>query len=204
MGSRGRDSLISCSYLGCACIPSCADTHCHSGVHSGGNACRSTADTHPVRRVVLVPLMVAAVATGCGGGNGKKVHPRSSSQPPTLGVVWAPAQKGYGDVRPRTVFNGGDPTGLVEHVRWVGWGARRAVGTGKGWVPPDDGPYSDFRHETVKIVASNLGMCRGKFAYRTMQWLFPTSRHRRGARYNICTGDLARATTVSPDTGTHG
>jgi hypothetical protein len=156
------------------------------------------ADNQTVRRVVLVAFVVTATATGCSR-SGMRAQSPVVRRSPTLGVVWAPFQRGYGHVKPSTVDNGGDPTGLVEHVRWIGWGTSHAVGTGTGWVPPDDGPYNDFRHTTVKVVVSNLGLCRRRFAYRTLQWIFPTSRKfRRGGRWNICTGDEVRATTYLP------
>jgi hypothetical protein len=110
-----------------------------------------------VRRVALLVVVIAAgIATGCGNDrtNARGTVIRRS---PRLGVVWAPAQRGYGQVKPPTVDNGGDPTGLVEHVRWIGWGTDHAVGTGKGWGPPANGPYSDFRHKTL--------FCRAKSGF---------------------------------------
>jgi hypothetical protein len=136
-------------------------------------------------RALLVALVVAATASGCNG-NGKHASGGKASALPTLGVVWAPAQTGYGRIKPTTVDNGGDPSGIAEHVRWKGWATPRAVGTGKGWVPPDSGPYSAFRYKTVQVIAVNLGMCRGRLAYRTIEWRFPTSRKQRGGQFNIC------------------
>jgi hypothetical protein len=75
-----------------------------------------------------VLLVLAGLAAGCGGGQ------TGRAKAPTLGVVWSPGgQKGYGRVEPKTVFNGGEPTGMVDHVRWRGWGTYRAVGIGRGW-----------------------------------------------------------------------
>jgi len=50
---------------------------------------------------------------------------------PRLGRKWGPSQSGYGQVRPSKVFNGGDPTGLVERIHWSGWGRSRATGRGR-------------------------------------------------------------------------
>jgi hypothetical protein len=112
---------------------------------------------------------------------------------PTLGRQWAPNQKGYGRVAPRTIFGGGDPTGLVEHVRWRHWGARRAIGNGIGnWVWPGLGVADGIVRTRAVVVAYDLGPCRGKRAYRKIQWYFP----KYGGvfdRYNaddICTGAL--------------
>ena len=113
---------------------------------------------------------------------------------PTLGRQWAPHQKGYGQVKPRTIFNGGDPTGLVQQVRWRSWGGRRAIGSGIGyWLWPGLGVADGSVRARAVVVAYDLGRCRGKPAYRKIQWYFP----RYGGvfdRYNasdICTGVLA-------------
>jgi hypothetical protein len=41
-------------------------------------------------------------------------------------------------VEPATVFNGGDPTGLIKHIEWLTWGGSRAIGVGSGfYVAPN-------------------------------------------------------------------
>lgn len=126
-------------------------------------------------------LLVVAAALPAGGGS-----------VPTLGQKWAPYQKGYGDVRPARIFNGGDPTGLVWHVRWTGWGERRAVGHGVAYfVWPGLGVADGSTATPAVVVAYDLGTCRGKRAYRKLEWFFP----RYGGSFdaqgytNICTGD---------------
>ena len=37
--------------------------------------------------------------------------------------------KGFGQVKPRTIFYGGDPTGLVCYIHWRNWGAPTALGS---------------------------------------------------------------------------
>jgi hypothetical protein len=92
---------------------------------------------------------------------------------PTLGRPWGPYQKGYGEVKPRTIFGGGDPTGLVEHVRWRSWGGR-AIGSGIGyWNWPGLGVSDGTVRARAVVVAYDLGRCRGKPAYRKLQWYFP-------------------------------
>jgi hypothetical protein len=52
---------------------------------------------------------------------------------PTLGQIGGEATsdgQGFGLVRPSTVFNGGDPSGLLANVVWGSWGGPTAVGTG--------------------------------------------------------------------------
>jgi hypothetical protein len=152
-----------------------------------------------VLALLVIGLVVPSVLMSVGGSTGPSVvqgtpAPVRShavainvSTSPTLGVVWSPTQRGYGRVAPSTVDNGGEPTGIVDYVRWQGWGTPRAVGTGKGWLPTDN-PRSLFRRASVKLVASNLGTCHRKPAYRTIEWFFQISRrYRRGARFAICT-----------------
>jgi len=91
-----------------------------------------------------------------------------------LGHIWAPYQKGYGQARPVTVDNGGDPTGLVRRIRWTGWGNSRAIGIGistyvwPGTVTADNRPTSGAR-----VVAFHLGTCRGRPSYNAVVWYFP-------------------------------
>jgi hypothetical protein len=141
----------------------------------------------------------ATFATGCG-------DQARRADAPTLGVVWSPGgQRGYGHVEPRTVFNGGDPTGMVDRVRWHGWGANRAVGVGRGWSPRGSN-QPGFRRVRVRLVASGLGTCRGRPAYTGIVFFFLVAgRYERGARYDICSGDSMRESAprqVQGSTGT--
>jgi len=125
-------------------------------------------------------FLVAAVTLPAGG-----------AAVPTLGQKWAPSQHGYGNVRPARIDNGGDPTGLVWHVRWSGWGERRAIGHGVAYfVWPGLGVADGSTPTPAVVVAYDLGTCRGKRAYRKLQWFFP----KYGGSFdpqeftNICTG----------------
>jgi hypothetical protein len=94
---------------------------------------------------------------------------------PTLGRSTAPNQKGYGRVRPSTIYNGGDPTGLVQHVRWSQWGGRRAIGQGIGdFVWPGQSVGGGSIQTPATIVAYDRGPCRGRVAYRKIEWYFPS------------------------------
>jgi len=90
---------------------------------------------------------------------------------PVLGVVWGPYQQGYGQPHPATIFNGGDPTGLVTRVVWHSWGKPRAEGDGIGLYAP--GIVANGTEESAHVVAFDLGMCRGTLAYRAVEWYFP-------------------------------
>ena len=108
---------------------------------------------------------------------------------PLLGRTWAPNQEGYGKPHPKTIFNGGDPTGLVTDVRWRSWGKPKAVGEGIGLYAPGIG--ADGHRTLARVVAFNLGMCHGVLAYRDIEWFFP--QHGESfdphAYINICTGN---------------
>jgi|SRR5580704_8493554 hypothetical protein len=93
---------------------------------------------------------------------------------PILGRRSAPSQKGYGEVRPGTIFNGGDPTGLVQDVHWGHWGAGEAIGHGTGdFVWPGQSVARGSLSASATVVAYDLGTCRGRLAYRKIQWYFP-------------------------------
>jgi hypothetical protein len=98
--------------------------------------------------------------------------------------------QGWGEVRPATVFNGGDPTGLVAHITWSSWGGSTAVGTGTSdYVGPNQFVATGTQ-EPVTIAAFDLGTCDGKLMYRAVEWYFP--QHGQAfnpSQYeNICTG----------------
>lgn len=73
----------------------------------------------------------------------------------------APNGKGFGASRPKTVYLGGVPSGLVEKVRWNKWGKRTAFGYGKGWQYKPQGGYYN-RQVRVKFRASRISRCRPK------------------------------------------
>jgi hypothetical protein len=98
--------------------------------------------------------------------------------------------QGFGEVRPATVFNGGDPTGLVMHITWSSWGGNTAIGTGTSdYVGPNQ-TVAGGTEETVTIVAFDLGTCGGTLMYQAVEWYFP----QHGQNFNpsqyedICTG----------------
>ncbi len=93
---------------------------------------------------------------------------------PVLGRAWAPDQQGYGRAEPVTVYNGGDPTGLVRHIRWTSWGGTEAVGTGTStYVWPGTGVADNPPVRGARIVAFHLGTCRGRASYNAVEWFFP-------------------------------
>jgi hypothetical protein len=99
-------------------------------------------------------------------------------------------QKGYGHTKPTTIFNGGDPTGLVQHIQWKTWGGTQAIGAGTAECV---GPHQDVAEGTqqpARIVLFQLGSCRGRRAYDAIEWYFPQrGQHFNQHQYiNACTG----------------
>ncbi len=112
------------------------------------------------------------------------------AQNPLLGTVWGPYQEGYGQSRPGTIFNGGDPTGLVADVRWTSWGGPQAEGDGTSdYVGPGQ-TVAGGTQETTHVVAFNLGMCQGKLMYQAIEWYYPQHGEKFDPKsyINICTG----------------
>jgi hypothetical protein len=113
-----------------------------------------------------------------------------ATQVPILAGPWGTYQKGYGHTKPTTIFNGGDPTGLVQRIRWKTWGGTQAIGAGRAeWV----GPHQDVAEGTqqpARIVLFQLGSCRGRRAYDAIEWYFPQhGQHFNPHQYiNACTG----------------
>ncbi len=88
--------------------------------------------------------------------------------------MWGPGgQRGYGEVRPSSIFNGGDPTGLVEEIHWRSWGEDRATGSGFAYYEAPGQIVAESTREPVTVIAFDLGTCRGARAYMAIEWYFP-------------------------------
>jgi hypothetical protein len=73
---------------------------------------------------------------------------------------FAPNGKGFGKPKPRTIFNGGVPSGLVEKIRWKQWGNATARGRGLGnQYKPGGGYYR--KPVKVRLRATRIGTCPG-------------------------------------------
>jgi hypothetical protein len=106
--------------------------------------------------------------------------------------IFANNGEGFGEVRPATVFLGGDPTGLVMHITWSSWGGSTATGKGTSdWVGPNQSVATGTQ-EAVTIVAFDLGTCGGKLMYRAVEWYFPQHGETfdPGQYEDICTGSF--------------
>jgi hypothetical protein len=112
-------------------------------------------------------------------------------RPVVLGRPTGPYQRGYGTGRPSAIDNGGDPTGMIEGVRWQSWGENRAFGVGTSSYEPPGKTVADAIPERATVVAFNLGSCNGVRSYNAVTWYFP----QHGEKFdpttfrNTCTGD---------------
>lgn len=111
---------------------------------------------------------------------------------PTLGQlagVFAQGQ-GFGQVEPAKIFNGGDPTGLVRHITWESWGARKAIGQGLAEYVGPNQSVATGTQQPATVVAFHLGTCDGKLMYQAVEWYFPGKHQSFSPSHyeNICTG----------------
>jgi hypothetical protein len=113
----------------------------------------------------------------------------ATSTQPVLGTTsfGAPSAQGFGTVKPKTVFLGGDPTGLFKHLSWKQWGKKKATGHGTGFYDPPGKPTAESVKAKVTLVASSLGECQGTLAYRKLavSFLYHHREHA-GTRLNLC------------------
>jgi hypothetical protein len=89
-----------------------------------------------------------------------------AAPPPVLGAkaFAGPYGEGWGTVRPPTIFNGGDPSGLVSDIHWSSWGGPTAIGWGRNAIfKPGGGYYA--RPVAIKLKAGGLGHCGARRAY---------------------------------------
>lgn len=129
------------------------------------------------QRAAVLVVMVALA--GCSASHAQAAAPASSGRAePTLGALAGTFSHGvgFGQVKPKEVFNGGDPTGLVTSITWHSWGGAQAVGTGRSdYVGPNQ-IVAAGTVEPVRIVAFDLGTCNGRYMYAAVEWYFPQHR----------------------------
>jgi hypothetical protein len=129
--------------------------------------------------------MAATIAVACALGLSATAIAASST--PTLGSNLGQPTKGFGQVRPKTVSLGGDPTGTVTKLSWKAWGKAHAVGTGTGFYDPPGQPTVDSVRTTVTLTASSLGTCQGHRAYKRISFKFEyQGASHAGSSYGIC------------------
>jgi hypothetical protein len=120
---------------------------------------------------------------------------------PTLGIEWAPSQRGYGSAEPSEIHNGGDQTGSVFDISWESWGGETATGTGTSFLQGDAPAVAESTREPVTVVAFDLGECHGQPAYLKVDWYFPEHEERfdpGGIPYDICPEEILEPYGAAP------
>lgn len=127
--------------------------------------------------LVLIALSICLSSAPAASAGTSRSTARSASGPIVLGSksYWAPQARGWGTVKPKTIFNGGDPGGLVSHIRWHHWGRKSAIGWGLTSIfKPTGGYYPRLVH--AELRATDIGHCggRGPLAYRRLAARVPS------------------------------
>ena len=176
-----------------ACLTGVMLTACQPVSSSTAGSAPTTAGTEPTTVVTTAPVVAASTTAAPPVAPTTPVAvPTTNSAQPTLGLAgWgAPDQKGYGQVEPGTIFNGGDPSGLVTGVTWSGWGSSTATGSGTAeYIAPGQSDATGTQQHAT-VAAFDLGVCDGKLMYQEIEWYFPSyGQHFNPNSYiNICTG----------------
>jgi hypothetical protein len=72
--------------------------------------------------------------------------------------------EGWGTAHPKTIYNGGDPSGLISDVHWASWGGAVALGHGLNSIFKPHGGY--YGHQVaIQLKAKRIGRCEGHSAY---------------------------------------
>jgi hypothetical protein len=175
-----RGDMVNVSQLALRAVGTVALVLCVAGCASPGSS-QAAGRSSPT----VPPPMTAAIVRGV----------------PTLGQAVGTFfnGQGFGQVRPTSFFNGGDPTGRVTAVTWNSWGGPTAVGTGTGyWVGPNQ-LVAGASPQPVAIEAFDLETCAGKPMYGAVEWYFPEhAEHFDPKNYeDICTGQYVNLTCLS-------
>jgi hypothetical protein len=150
---------------------------------------------HITSLFAFVGVLCLAGAPACGAAAG---HPLGG--PITLGNSSSPNQRGYGESHPRVIFNGGDPSGLVNDIHWTHWGSRRATGWGRGLFVWPGLTVAEGLRTRARVVAFHLGSCEGHASYDALEWFFPRyhERFHPGEYGEICSEHFRRRNTYHP------
>ncbi len=137
-----------------------------------------------------MPRLIAVLVVIATSGAGVGIATASTPGDPILAGPWSLDQQGYGHAEPRTIFNGGDPSGLVKHIEWLTWGGPRAVGVGSGFYVAPNQITAEGTRQAPVVVAFQLGTCHGRRAYDAIDWYFPEhGEHFNPHQYiDACTG----------------
>jgi hypothetical protein len=104
---------------------------------------------------------------------GSKRTNRQSEARPYYRYAGLKGTKGFGQVKPREIYYGGDPTGLVCKIHWHSWGGRVTRGTGVGWYISGNHSVAQGHAAIADVKATKLGTWTGRPAYNRLTWSFP-------------------------------
>ncbi|MFP5020138.1 hypothetical protein [Pseudonocardia phyllosphaerae] len=147
-------------------------------------------DTNTIRRALVAAGLAAGVAlTGFAGVANAAPAADTAAAPASLsvqaptgvksepvlgGAPGNPAAQGLGAPRPTYVDLGGaSATGVYQNIAWNSWGGPIASGTAVASYSAPGAPIADAKQEQAVVFASDLGVCDGKLAYRTLSAYFP-------------------------------
>jgi hypothetical protein len=88
-------------------------------------------------------------------------------------MAFAPNGWGWGTSKPKSIFNGGDPSGMVTHIHWRSWGGPTAIGFGRNPIFKPKGGYYG-RLAKIELRAEDIGSCKGRAAYRQLSVRVPS------------------------------
>lgn len=98
----------------------------------------------------------------------------SNARLPVLGHNTLLNSEGFGEIRPKRIYLGGDPEGLVDDIAWDNWGGPQATGHGTGIYVAPNQTVAEGTGLPVTVIAYELGQCGGVLAYRSVIWYFPS------------------------------
>ncbi len=128
---------------------------------------------------VTITMAIALMSWSTAGASMSSravTHRAAPASVPTLGLAGVVQNgMGFGQIRPQTVNNGGDPTSYVSHVKWTSWGGARALGHGRAdWVWPGWCVACGSVGLSATVVAFDRTTCQGQTAYAYVEWYFPS------------------------------
>jgi hypothetical protein len=184
-----RAALAGAAALAAALITGCSASPSQPAASASS---ASSPVAAPSRVPTSTPAATAAAVATPSAPATPQPSATATTPAPTLGQlagVFAQGQ-GFGQVEPATIFNGGDPTGLVKHISWQSWGAGKAIGYGQAEYVGPNQSVATGRQKPATVVAFHLGMCDGKLMYQAVEWYFPgEGQSFNPAQYeDICTG----------------
>jgi hypothetical protein len=92
---------------------------------------------------------------------------------PHVGCTPGQNTLGFGHVKPRTIFLGGDGTGVICRIHWLSWGGEFAIGTGTAADVVGQQDDAHARWSPAVVILSKLGTWHGQPAYFRTRWRFP-------------------------------